>query len=214
MTTLTDAVRYAIIQELTNVHTALPAQIVQYDYTKQKAQVQPVLSKRYTNGEVQELPLINNVPVIFPRAGGGSLTFPVVEGDTCLLVFIERSTDIWKSRGGIVAPTDPRKFDLSDPVAIMGLFPFTEDSFAENNEDVVLTFKGSKVVIKQDGSIQLNTSNTVAIGNSTVELLEVLSQTLNLLATSITTAPASPFAFAPQWQALKLQLDQIKGSIS
>lgn len=228
MTTLTDAVRYAVLQQLSDIHTALPAQIVKYDYQKQKAQVQPLLSKRYTgnlideNTNIQQLPLINNVPVIFPRAGGASLNFPVDEGDTCLLVFMERSIDTWKSTGGIVAPTDPRKFDLSDAVAIMGLFPFTEESSAENNEDLSLSFKGSKISIKPDGSIQIKTSNTVAIGTLSVEVLEVISQTLGFLS-SLTAIPPippggipapSPLTFQASAAALKIQLDSIKGVIS
>ena len=144
MTTITDALRQAIQFQLYDVHTALPGVIVSYDYTKQKAEIQPSLKKSYLDGTTLDLPILSNVPVIFPRAGGASLTFPVVQGDTCLLLFIERSTDLWKSVGGNVAPNDPRKFDLSDAVAIMGLFPFTEDSLAENNSDVLLTYKALK----------------------------------------------------------------------
>src|SRR5690606_8963428 len=84
MTSLTDAVKYAIDFNLANVHTCLPAQIISYDYQKQKAQVKPVISKRWTDGNFSEMPIINGVPVIFPSSGGASLTFPVKEGDFCL----------------------------------------------------------------------------------------------------------------------------------
>lgn len=210
---ITDAVRAAILYQLSGMHTCLPGRIESYDYTVQKASIQPLLNKVFSNGDIVQMPILNNVPVMFPRAGGASLTFPVVKGDTVLLVFSERSLDNWKGTGGIVSPEDPRKFDLSDAVAIVGLYPFNENSPATNNEDVLLTYKNSSITIKVTGDVVVNTSNKVAIGNQTTELLDVLSQTLNLLATSVTSAIGAPFTFAPQWLALQAQIDAIKGTI-
>ena len=215
MTTMTDAMRQAVLFQLYDVHTALPGQIVSYDYTTQKAVIQPCLKKSYLDGTTQEMPILNNVPVIFPRAGEASLTFPVVPGDTCLLLFIERSTDLWKSVGGIVAPNDPRKFDLSDAVAIMGLMPFTENSLSDNNEDVLLTYKGSNIRIKASGDIQIEAASKVAIGNTSAEVLDIVSSILGILTTSVTTAPGSPIfqGLGPTYATLKFALDSIKGSI-
>lgn len=215
MTTITDAMRQAVLFQLYDVHTALPGQIISYDHTMQKATIQPCLKKSYLDGTTQEMPILNNVPVIFPRAGGASLTFPVLPGDTCLLLFVERSTDLWKSVGGVVAPNDPRKFDLSDAVAIMGLMPFTENSLSENNEDVLLTYKSSNIRIKASGEIQIETASTVAIGNASAEVLSIVSSILGILTTSVTTAPGSPIfqGLGPTYATLKLALDSIKGSI-
>ena len=215
--TLPDAIRQSILYQLNNIHTALPAKIISYDYSKQKAAVQPLLNKSWADGTETPMPVLNNIPVIFPRAGGASLTFPVAEGDICLLVFIERSTDLWKTIGGQVTPDDPRKFDLSDGVAIMGLFPFSENSDAENNDDVLLTYKGSKIKITSAGDIILETSNKVAIGTSTTELLEVVSTLMTYLqgATVMGAAFGGPLnpAFTAQVALLQTQLDSIKGTI-
>ncbi len=215
MTTMTDAMRQAVLFQLYDVHTALPGQIISYDYSIQKATIQPCLKKSYLDGTTQEMPILNNVPVIFPRSGEASLTFPVLPGDTCLLLFIERSTDLWKSVGGVVAPNDPRKFDLSDAVAIMGLLPFSENSLSENNEDVLLTYKNSSIRIKASGDIQIETASKVAIGNTSAEVLDIVSSILGILITSVTTAPGSPIfqGVGPTYASLKLALDSIKGSI-
>lgn len=207
--------RQAVLFQLYDVHTALPGQIISYDHTTQRATIQPCLKKSYLDGTTQEMPILNNVPVIFPRAGRASLTFPVASGDTCLLLFIERSTDLWKSVGGVVAPDDPRKFDLSDAVAIMGLMPFTENSLSDNNEDVLLTYKGSNIRIKASGDIQIETASKVAIGNTSAEVLDIVSSILGILTTSVTTAPGSPIfqGLGPTYATLKLALDSIKGSI-
>ena len=217
---LADAVRQAVLYQLGNIHTSLPAAIVEYDYEKQKASVQPLLNKSWADGTETPMPILNDVPVIFPRAGGGSLTFPVRPGDTCLLVFIERSTDLWKTQGGQVTPDDNRKLDLSDAVAIPGLFPFSESSLADNNDDMLLTYAGSKIRIKSSGDVVIETATTVAIGTQTTELLDILSQLLVLLQGAATvTVPSTPFvggltpAFVASVLALQNQLDAIKGTI-
>lgn len=214
---MTDAIRSAVLYQLSNIHVALPGSIISYDYEKQKASIQPLLNKVWSYGEPTPMPILENVPVVFPRAGGASLTFPVVQGDTCLLVFIERSIDLWKTNGGQVSPDDPRKFDLSDGVAIMGLFPFSETSQSENNEDVLLTYKDSKIRIKQSGAIVIESSSTVALGTSSTEVLNVLSQLMGLLtgATVMGAAFNGPLnaAFIASVTALKAQLDAITGTI-
>jgi hypothetical protein len=175
-TTLPDAVRYAVLYQLANVHTALPGIIVSYDYTKQNAQVQPTINRTWSDGTTIKLPVLNNVPVIFPQSGGASLTFPVNVGDPCLLIFNERSTDQWKASGGIVNPVDPRKFDLSDGVALMGYLPFNSTfPNRSNNTDMILQYAGSSITITSTGAIKINTASTLALGTPTNELINQLN---------------------------------------
>lgn len=212
--TMTDAVRQAILYQLTTIHTALPATIISYDYTKQRAKVKPVLNKFWSDGTFTEMPIINDVPVIFPRSGGASLTFPVAEGDFCLIVFSERSLDNWLAEGGnSITPNDQRKFNLSDAMAIMGIFPFTENSQAENNDDVLLTYKGSKIKIKSSGDIVIDTASKVAIGNNTTEVLDILSQLMGYLITAtVGSVPFDP-PFPLNVTNLQTQINSIKGTI-
>lgn len=214
---LADAVRQAILYQLGTIHTALPAAIISYDYTVQKASVQPLLNKVWASGPPQPMPILENVPVIFPRSGGASLTFPVNAGDTVLLVFVERSIDLWLTVGGQVDPDDPRKFDLSDAVAIPGLYPFSVNSEAVNNTDVLLTYNGSYLKIKENGDIVINTSGKVAIGNSLAEVLQILDQLLiDLQGPSVTgPTPNGPLstAFVALANTLQIQLELIKGTI-
>jgi len=220
--TMTDAIRLAILYQLNNIHTALPGAIISYDYTTQKASIQPLLNKVWADGTTTPMPVLDNVPVIFPRAGGASLTFPGAEGDTCLLLFIERSIDQWLEVGGQVSPQDPRKMSLSDAVAIMGLYPFSEASPATNNDDLLLTYNGSSFRIKKSGDIVIETSSKVAIGTSVVELLQQISDTLAGIAaiTTTVTVPSTPFGPVPfpidniaTFTAIKGQIDSIKGTI-
>lgn len=178
-TTLTDAIRNAVLYQLMNIHTAFPGKVISYDYTQKKAVIQPQINKKYTDGTVQAMPILNNVPVIFPFASGASITFPVNEGDYCLVLCCERSIDEWLTTARQAAPNDPRKLDISDAVAIMGLLPFTETSPADNNTDFLISYQGSKIRIKENGAIVIQTSDTVAIGSQAVELLQTLITLLN-----------------------------------
>ena len=72
------------------------------------------------NTTTGDYPLLVDVPVIFPRGGGCTLTFPVSAGDECLLIFADRCIDFWWQSGGIQEPVDSRMHDLSDAFAIVG----------------------------------------------------------------------------------------------
>lgn len=212
--TMTDAIRNAVLYQLMNVHIAFPAKIVKYDYTAKKAQLQPMVDKLFTDGSVQPMPILNDVPVVFPFSGGASLTFPVNPSDTCLVVCCERCIDNFLDSGVQQPPNDPRKWDLSDAVAIMGLVPFNVENPATNNTDVLLTYKGSKIIIRENGDVVIDTASKVAIGTSATELLDIVSQLLGYLSTSVTTVESLPIDNAVNYGLLKTQLDGIKGSIT
>ncbi|OUH89388.1 Gp138 family membrane-puncturing spike protein [Klebsiella pneumoniae] len=65
-------------------------------------------------------PLILDAPVIFPRGGGVTLTFPVKEGDECLVVFADRCIDFWWQNGNVQNGSRGRMHDYSDAFVIPG----------------------------------------------------------------------------------------------
>ncbi|MFN1150083.1 Gp138 family membrane-puncturing spike protein [Serratia liquefaciens] len=67
-----------------------------------------------------EYPLLVDVPVVFPRGGGCTLTFPVKKGDECLVIFSDRCIDFWWQSGSVQERVDTRCHDLSDAFAIVG----------------------------------------------------------------------------------------------
>jgi hypothetical protein len=150
-TTLQSLLSAAINNGLNGIHTCLPGTVISYDFSIQRATVRPSIKRQYKDGRVDAMPDIVSVPLMWPRAGGASLTFPVRPGDGVLLVFSERALEDWLTKGGQQPPGDPRKFDLTDAIAIPGLNPFTIPSLAENNDDVHLVYGGASVTIKPDG---------------------------------------------------------------
>ncbi len=76
--------------------------------------------KGESGGESTNLSVLTNVPVVFQRGGGVTMTFPIKAGDECLLVFGDRCIDFWLQSGDIQETVDEREHDLSDAFAIIG----------------------------------------------------------------------------------------------
>lgn len=68
-----------------------------------------------------DLPILPHCPIVFPRGGGYSMTFPIKKGDECMVQFSCRSLDEWWQTGTGQPPYDFRKHDLSDGVCFVGL---------------------------------------------------------------------------------------------
>jgi hypothetical protein len=225
MTSPTDIFRNSVWSVLNSVHTAMPGIVQSYDPATNKATIQPALNKAYESGPMP-MGLMENVPIMFQSGSNFAINFPITVGDYVLLVFCERSIDLWKAVGGQVTPDDPRKFNLSDAIAIPGLMPFTGDFSRNNGEDFIISFAGSEIRIKANGDIQIKTSNKVAIGNETVELLQEISDTLAGIAAITTTiivppsggipfpGEAFPIDNAATFNTIKTQIDSIKGTIT
>lgn len=106
------------------MRVSMPGIIQSFDPDAVTAVVQPAikgLEQEESGAEVSaNLPLLVDVPVIFPRGGGCTLTFPVKAGDECLVIFADRCIDFWWQSGGIQEPVDERMHDLSDAFCIVG----------------------------------------------------------------------------------------------
>nr|WP_172624046.1 Gp138 family membrane-puncturing spike protein [Rhodanobacter glycinis] len=104
--------------------TALPGYIVSFDADTVTASVQPgvagIVTDKGGSPDAVSLPVLTDVPVVFPRGGGCTLTFPVTNGDECLIMFACRSIDAWSQSGGVQPPLSDRRHDLSDAFAIVG----------------------------------------------------------------------------------------------
>ncbi|KFK92586.1 MULTISPECIES: Gp138 family membrane-puncturing spike protein [unclassified Serratia (in: enterobacteria)] len=116
-----DTLRKSLHSEL---RVAMPGIIESFNPNAVTCEVRPAIRGSIENpdGTVTqtELPLLVDVPVIFPRGGGVSLTFPVKTGDECLVVFADRCIDFWWQSGDVQDAVDGRMHHLADAFAILG----------------------------------------------------------------------------------------------
>lgn len=181
----------AIEGRLTDVHTCLPGKVVKVDVTKAKVDVQPVLKRKYADESIVELPVITNVPLALYRAGEAFISLPVKVGDFVMLMFSERSLDIWLSKGGTVDPADPRKFHLSDAIAYPGVYPFTDPPTGATADDIVIKNGDASLIVKP-GALELyGNGDAIALASKVMAELNAIKSAFDGH-THITSCGAGP----------------------
>lgn len=109
-----------------NLRVATPGIIQSFDPMEQTVTVQVAIREKIIDADLEqhwiEIPLLLDVPIVIPRAGGFALTLPIQPGDECLVVFGDTCIDAWFSNGGVQNQTERRRHDLSDGFAIIGVW--------------------------------------------------------------------------------------------
>ncbi len=160
------------------IRVCMPAKIETYDFKTQQASVKIDMKELYDNGVSIDYPVVSGVPVVFMSSGGASITMPVNRGDSCLLIYADRDMSNWLLGGTGQKPDSTRMHNLSDAIAIMGLFPFASGPRAENNTDVLINYSGSKIMLKPNGVINIETTKDVNI--KAVETVNITSKNANI----------------------------------
>lgn len=194
-------------QILDGINTCMPAQIVEYDKDTQRATVQPLVKKSHIQEDdtelVEPLPRIHDVIVMHFGPSRGRITFPVKAGDTCLLFFTSCSIAAWSTGGGgMVDPKDPRRHDISDAVAIVGLHSFGSVP-TDAPDDAVVVHAAAGVTVKlgssgaSDGAVRKSDLDALVTGLDA----RIVALTAGLPATATELASVQAFrdAIPPGW---------------
>lgn len=116
----------AVARVLQSLRTHLLATVVDYDAVRQTCSAQPIARQAVADESgarvAEQLPVLVDVPVCFPRGGGARFTFPIAKGDTVVLMFMEHSIERWFAVGGAdVDPLQDHRHDLGDAIALAGV---------------------------------------------------------------------------------------------
>lgn len=183
---LPSIVKLGIEEYIKNMHTSMPGIIESFNSVTQTCSVQPAIKRifKHEDGETTlliptNLPLLINVPVVFPRGGGFSMTFPVAKGDECRLDFSERCIDLWHEFGGVQKPGARRFHNLSDAIATVGLSSkpnkipnFDPDNIQIKKDDgtaVITVYADGNIRFKADTKVTIETPDTELTGNTVVK---------------------------------------------
>ena len=167
---LVDAIKNAIWHEIdNNLHTSIPAIVSKYNPNGPTIEAQIAIKKLYDDDTLLSYKPIVEVPVVFPRTNRFRLTFPLEEGDTVLLVFSQSCLEKWLGLAGELAkketePGEVRKFDITDAIAIPGLYPDKQGSKIEDGTKLEIVFDDAKIVSDGD-EIEFTTSKLKVNGN-------------------------------------------------
>ena len=179
ISSLAQNIQEGVKARLKDLHTAMPGIIETFNPAMQTATVQPAVKRIFkTVGSDSvvlapaDLPVLINVPVVQPRGGGYSLTFPIAPGDECLLVFCERSIDIWHEKSGPQMPGAKRFHALSDATAYVGL---------SSKPNKVPDYDPDNVQLKKDDGTASVTIKPNQVDVDAKTLVQVTAPTISLI---------------------------------
>ncbi len=122
---LQELIRRALESRLAQVRVSMPGAVKSYDPATKTAVVQPALSDVVfdENDErvVNEIPPIQNVPVVWPSCDALSIHANLSAGDTGDLVFATNSISDWQRSGQTAAPGNLRLHPLGSAKFYPGL---------------------------------------------------------------------------------------------
>lgn len=213
-----DAIMAALKQySAETLWTTLVAQVISYNPTKRTIEAQPLIKDLLLdeNDEVQAttLPLLRDVPVIYPSAGIFEITFPITPGDECLILISKQCIDNWFIHGNLQPPFELRSFDLSDGFAL--LRPFSQPALAgktipSSNEFQIRTSDGQTVIsisptnivkIKTPMShVEINgTNGNITVQGTAVDVTGSTSVVIEAPSISLGSGAVEPAMLGTQW---------------
>ena len=155
-------------------------QIQSFNSAQQTATVQIMHKERneysYSEDELIEYPLLEEVPVIIMGGGGTYISHPINTGDYCLLLFCDNNFDSWWISGEARPSDFPRRHNLSDAIAIVGLNPITSLIQAYSTYLCLHYSDSSNIIIGEQ--IDINNSQVKVNGNLTVSQTVVGNSTI------------------------------------
>lgn len=153
-----------------DLHTAIPAEITEFDVSACRATVKPYGTITY-NGIDYDYPLISGVPIVSlcsPTTEAG-VAVPVSKGDDCLLVISEYDLAQWLSGKEQAVKM---KFDLSNAIAITGLIsnPISHIKTASQQKLVRIYCGGASIDVAKDGVTIQKGGSVVRLTDSEINL--------------------------------------------
>lgn len=150
------------LNTLNTINCHQVGEIVSFDPQKQTAEIQIKMSY-IVNGEIKQYPVLLDCPCVVLGGGEGRITFPITQGDSCLVIFLDRDMDNWYAGGQTMLPNTERMHSFSDAIAIVGV---------RNRQNQITDYLAEGTEWKYGGStIKLEENKvTVTNGTATVEI--------------------------------------------
>jgi len=186
-----EALSIAFDGRLANLWTSLPGLVTGVDLAANTCTVQPTIQGQVEDGngnrQFVSLPLLLDVPIIWPKAGGFVLTLPLAIGDEVLVVIASRCIDAWWQSGGVQKPMEARMHDLSDGFAFPG--PSSQPNkilgVSATGAQLRNTAGTTFLEISGDGKIKLTSPNSVEVTAPTLQVVGNITATGTIMSGSI-----------------------------
>lgn len=152
----TEFFRSMIEDGATDLRVSMPGIIQSFDPVEQTVSVQLAITEKIGDSEGTvtnvKLPLVVDVPIMIPTAGGYALTLPIQVGDECLVIFADSCIDMWWQNGGVQNQLEKRRHDLSDSFAIIGCYSQPNRLSSYSTDSVQLRNKAGTAYVEIKGN--------------------------------------------------------------
>lgn len=129
---LAELLRDSIESRVRGIYTCTVGKVHSYNAKDQTVEVELVMLEPINviqqDREIEHIehPVLPDVPIAFPRAGGFYIFMPPAKGDYVLVVFTHENVGTWRETGAAKSvPGFVGRHDLSNGVAILGIGPQT-----------------------------------------------------------------------------------------
>lgn len=148
-----------------DIRCCIPGIIQSYNAKNNTAEIQPAIREEVVNEDNSvsyvNLPLLINVPIVFPSTKLGGVRFTLEQGDECLVVFSDLSYDKFWESGNVQNPIEVRRHDLSDGIAIPCVLSQPNTKAVE--EGFTVTYGKAKIKMKDDEITFYNSYGSVTL---------------------------------------------------
>lgn len=188
-----ELIRRALDSRLQDVWTCFPARVVAYDATTQTADLEPQVRRPIPNddGDIigEDLPVLPNVPITFPRGGGDTyaITWKLQANDFVWVHVCTNAIGNWRSTGEVSDPGDVRNHSLGNCFAVPGAAPTSMALAQANDPDGAMVFEAPQFKIGKDAS------DYAALSSLVMNNLNAIKETL---ASGTTASTGGPVTFS------------------
>lgn len=153
-----------------------------------------------------DYPILLDCPVICLGGGAGALTFPIEEGDECLVLFNDRDIDNWFAGGTGGPVATPRLHSFSDGIILVGV---------RSLANVLTDYDPARAVLKNGMAMVGVGDPLIKIANDVTTLKTVINDLIDIIIGLMTlpTIPASPTTLSPATIAALTAHKAVVGSL-
>ena len=125
------------------VDDMIPGKVVAYNRTTNLAQVQPLVSRVTTKGNIVQRAAVQSVPVLQIGGGGFMLNFPIKAGDLGFIKANDVDISLFKQIWQMVIPNTARKHNFADSIFIPAVLTGFTIETPDTNNVVLQAIDGS-----------------------------------------------------------------------
>lgn len=167
--TLIGSITFAFNKLLQNVQNMLPAQIMAYDRTTNRAQVQILINILTADGKQLPRPQVASIPVLVLGGGGFMLSFPLIEGDLGWICANDRDISLFLQSYQQAAPNTTRMHSFSDGIFIPDVMRGYTIAPGDGDNAVLQSTDGTIKISLSTARVTVTAPLIVGVGNFAVD---------------------------------------------